>query len=354
MGILLLIGTEKGAFRCSSDGARSSWTVEGPLFKGWKVTASARSASGRYLVATASQVYGPAIHTSADLRAWTQVEHGPAFSEESGHTFQQVWTFATGHDRLFAGVDEAALFVSRDDGESWQPVPALNDHPTRPAWFPGAGGLCAHTVLVDPRRPERLWCGISAVGLWRSDDDGATWHPKNHGIRCVIEDEHHADIGYCVHKVVADPDDADTIWRQDHTGMYRSHDGGDSWERTEEGLPSWFGFPLVLDPATKHLFSFPMESDEYRLPMEGRFAIYRSRDGAATWQAMTSGLPTEPTFAGVLRGAMAVDGRSPGGIYAGTTSGKLFASNDGGESWRALPCTLPRILCVDAYSTDGA
>jgi len=347
--VILFVGTEKGAWICRSDAKRATWKVEGPLFKGWKVTCSARTADGRWLAGTASRVYGAALHASDDLKAWRQIEKGPAYPEGGDRKLNQVWTLHAGAARVWAGVDTAGLFTSDDGGESWQPVPALNDHPTRKAWFPGAGGLCAHVVLTDPRNPDRVWCGISAVGVWHSEDGGASWRPQNRGIKQIIEDAQFKEIGFCVHGLVADPDDSRILYRQDHAGMYKSGDGGETWTPKMNGLASWFGFPIAMDPRTKALYAFPLESDEYRMPVEGKFRVYRSRDGAESWQALGEGLPAAPTWAGVLRGAMAVDGQDPGGVYVGATNGSLFASADGGDTWRPLPCSLPRILSVRAY-----
>lgn len=368
MKVVVIIGTEKGAFVARSRAERRDWQIEGPLFKGWKVTASGRSPSGRYLLATASQVYGAALHAGFDLKTWRQIEAGPSYppvesasSEPAAdptdewvaqarvRKLNQIWTLHCGERRHYAGVDVAGLFTSDDDGETWQPVDGLNDHPTRSSWFPGAGGLCAHAVLVDPRRPDTIWCAMSAVGVWRSDDGGKTWAGKNEGVRCVAPNPQHPEIGYCVHGLAQDPQDARTIFRQDHSGMYRTRNGGDTWERIENGLPSWFGFPIAIDPHTRALFAFPMESDEYRLPVGGRFRVYRSRDEGDSWHEVGAGLPDAPVYAGVLRGAMAVDGLDPIGVYVGSTSGDVFASADGGESWQALPCRLPRVLSVKAY-----
>jgi len=354
MGVRVIVGTQKGGFICESDARRGEWRVKEPLFKGWKVTASARTNGGRFIVATASQVYGAALQVSDDDGAtWRQVEHGPAYPD--GHErdkMNQVWTLHVAGERLYAGVDTAGLFYSDDDGESWHPVPGLNDHATRDAWFPGAGGLCAHAVYVDPRNPQRVWCGISAVGVWRTDDGGETWQPKNEGIRNVIEDQEHKDIGYCVHALAFDPEDADVVYRQDHAGMYRSRDGGDSWEECMLGLASWFGFPITIDPRTRTLFAFPLESDEYRMPKNGRFRVYRSANGGDSWEELSAGLPGCPAYAGVLRGAMDVDGLDPCGVYIGSTAGEVFASADGGDHWQRLPVTLPRILSVRAYDVE--
>ncbi|HYR63416.1 MAG TPA: exo-alpha-sialidase [Actinomycetota bacterium] len=349
MRVAVLIGTEKGAFVATSDAARRQWQVEGPLFKGWKVTASARSPSGRYLVATASFVYGPALHVGDDLSGLAQVEDGPAYPEGGDLKLSQIWTINAGASRHYAGVDQAGLFFSDDDGQSWQPVPGLNDHPTRKGWLPGAGGLCAHAVLVDPANAERIWCGISAVGVFRSDDGGATWVPKNEGVDQVVPDPNFPDIGRCVHGLAPDSEHADTIFRQDHSGMYRTYDGGDHWERNEAGLSSGFGFPIAMDPLTSALYAVPIESGEYRMPVGGAFRPHRSTNGGDSWEPLGNGLPPPPYEAGVLRGAMAVDGLDPGGVYLGTAAGDLFVSADGGDSWQGLPCTLPRILSVEVY-----
>lgn len=349
MRVRVIVGTEKGAFLCSAGSDRRRWELEGPVFKGWKVTATDRSPSGRYFMATASQVYGVALHTSSDLHKWRQLEKGPAYPEGGDRKLNQIWTLHCRADRHYAGVDVAGLFFSDDDGESWHPVTALNDHPSRKGWFPGAGGLCAHAVISSPKRPKQIWCGMSAVGVWRSDDGGETWQTKNEGIRCLAPDQDFPGIGYCVHGLVQDPDNPDVLYRQDHTGMFRSRNGGDDWHKIEEGLPSWFGFPIVIDEKSGTLFSFPMESDEYRLPVEGRCRVYRSRTRGDSWEPTSGGLPDAPYYGSVLRGAMAVDNLDPVGVYVGSTSGDVFLSSDGGESWQTLGTRLPRVLSVRAY-----
>ncbi len=351
MKIRTFVGTAKGAFLFTSDASRREWQIDGPLFRGWKVTAAHRAPDGTYFAATASDVYGPALHRSRDLREWTQVVAGPAYAEGGDRRLRQIWTIASGHGTVYAGVDEAGLFASRDGGAEWTPIEGLNDHATRSRWHPGLGGLCAHAILIHPDA-TRLWCGISAVGVFRSDDGGQTWHPKNDGVQVIIEDDEHKDIGYCVHGLALDPSDPDRIYRQDHRGMYRSTDGAETWERNENGLPSRFGFPIAVERGRGQLFSVPLESDEYRTPIDGALKVYRSRDHGDSWEPMSRGLPQQHTYAGVLRGALAVDHLEPCGVYFGTTAGSLYASADDGETWEALPCTLPRVMCVETFVGD--
>lgn len=353
MQVQVLIGTVKGAFVLKSDADRNRWSIEGPHFKGWKVTACSRDEKTKqFILGTASDVYGPALHTGPALtcEAMTQVKAGPSYPEEGKRKLNQIWRIVTSDDAYWAGVDEAGLFRSEDQGQTWQPVEGLNEHPTRSGWYPGAGGLCAHSILLDPRDASRVWCGISAVGMFRSDDGGQTWTPKNQGVPIIIPDQESSEIGFCVHALVADPDDSDIIYRQDHLGLYRTTDGGDHWEAIENGLRERsFGFPIVLDRETKNLFIFPLESDEFRLPKEGKFRVFRSQNQGDSWEPLSNGLPEESHYGCVLRTAMAADHLSPGGIYLGSTAGTIHVSNDRGESWQSLPHTLPRILTVAVF-----
>jgi len=349
MAVRLIVGTEKGAFLIRSDGARARWTVDGPLFKGWEVTTAARDGDGRYFLGVTSRVYGATIQSSNDLVKWRQAPVGPNYPPGGRRKLNRIWRILAEGRPLFAGVDEAGLFRSDDRGETWKPVDGLNEHPTRDAWFPGAGGLCAHAILTDRNNPARMWCGISAVGVFRTDDGGQTWQPKNKGVPVAIEDKVHKEIGHCVHALAQDPGVPGTLYRQDHKGVYRTRDDGDSWERIENGLPSGFGFPVTIDPTTRALFVVPLESDEYRMPPEGRLRVYRSRNGGDSWEPLVRGLPQVHAYAGVLRGALAVDGLVPVGVYFGTTAGNLYASADGGETWQTIPVTLPRILSVSAF-----
>jgi len=349
MSLLALIGTDKGLFLLRTDDERASWSIDGPTFKGWKITATARDAAGRFWAATASDVYGPALHVSDDARAWTQLDAGPEWPKESGREMRQFWTLAPHGDRMYVGTDDAGLFASDDGGATWLGFDALNEHPSRANWYPGAGGLCLHAVLVDARDAQRIWAAISSVGVLRSDDGGATWTLRNDGIPPMLADDRFPDIGRCVHGLAADPDDANAIWRREHNGMFRTRDGGDSWERVEHGLGSWFGFPLAIDRRTKALFDVPLESDEYRLMPDGAMAVYTSVDGGDSWRALRGGLPQRHAYPGVLRAALALDHRDPCGIVFGTTAGAIFTSRDAGETFARLDCMLPRVLSVELY-----
>ena len=346
-GARLLIGTAKGGFWATSRDRRS-WRVRGPFFKGWKVTTALRLQDGRVMAAVASDVYGPALQVTSDLETWEQLPAAPAYAEGGSRRLREIWKLAENAGVLYAGVQDAGLFASDDGGGAWRAVEGLNEHPTRGGWMPGAGGLCCHALLFG-RRPGRMWCGISAVGVFRTDDGGETWTPKNEGVPIAIADKEHKGIGACVHGLAQDPGDPDRLFRQDHMGMFRSGNGGDRWERNEDGLPSGFGFPIVVDRRTKALFAIPQESDQRRLPPEGALRVFRSTDGGDSWHSASAGLPSRDFYGTVLRGAMAVDDMEPGGVYFGTSAGTLHASADGGGSWTNLDVALPRVLHVSAW-----
>ena len=334
----IAVGTEKGAYVLEKAGG--AWGVSGPMFPGWKVSTFGTASDGTHLAAVGSNWFGVGIHRSDDFAKWEQTESPPAWPEETGRKMDQVWTLHTNGDKIWAGVAEAGLFTSGDDGVSWSPVPGLNEHRTREGWQPGFGGLCAHRVRVEG---DRQWVAISAVGVFRSDDAGATWNPKNDGVDPVglPEDAPRPEVGYCVHCVAHDPDDPARIWRQDHMGVYRTVDGGDNWERIENGLPANFGFVMWRDDSSSRLFTIPLEADANRVPVDGALRVYRSDDGGDTWAESGAGWTTSPQFTGVLRGAF--DGDNEGTFCFGTTGGKLWLTTDNGERWDELSPAFPRI-----------
>lgn len=350
MNVTVAIGTVKGLFVLRGDEKRDRFAVSGPYFKGWKVSSLCAAPQGGYFAATSSFVYGPTVHHSTDLENWKQLDAQPRYPEASGFKLNEIWKLARSGDRVYAGVDEAGLFVTKDAGASWQLVNGLTDSKHRAKWFPGFGGMCCHSILTHPSRPGRIIVGISAVGVFRSDDDGATWQSKNDGVEIIMPDPDHPEIGWCVHAIGMSPTNPDVLFRQDHRGVYVSKDAGDSWTRRENGLSSGFGFPLAISPRTGAAFIAPMESDECRVPRNGRLVVCRSSDGGASWEERASGLP-DSFHHGVLRGAMDVDALDPTGVYFGTTGGTFHWSADGGDSWRSLRDQFPRVMCVSTFAS---
>ncbi len=356
MDVMVLVGTSKGLFILESDADRKAWAARGPYVKGWRVYSvygETRGPKPVLFAGLSSEVYGPHLRRSDDRgHTWTPIEDGPRFPEGSGRKLLQVWTLQPGVEprTLFGGVAEAALFTSTDGGMHWTMNEGLEKHPTREQWSPGNGGLCLHTVLQHPSNPKRILVGISAVGTLRSDDGGRTWHVKNEAVTPAMPEElpKYPEIGRCVHKIVQDPAHPDTLYQQNHTGVYRSADGGDRWERIERGLPSRFGFPIAMHPRQhRTLYVIPQESDEYRMFVDGALRVYRTTDGGDSWHALGRGLDGG-NYTGVLRDGLALDTLDPAGIYFGTSGGQLFMSRNEGETWEMLPGQYPRIYSVKA------
>ncbi len=335
----IAVGTEKGAYIL--DEGDGEWAVSGPLFPGWIVTTFGRI-DGRYLAAVASNWFGVGIHHSPDLETWEPIETPPSWPEETGRKMEKIWRFHTEDDTIWAGVAHAGLFKSVDAGTSWAPIAGLNEHRTRSEWEPGLGGLAAHKIL---KSGERIWVAISAVGVFRSDDGGETWNLKNDGVPPAGDaSDQRPEVGFCVHALAADPQDPNRIWRQDHRGMYRTTNGGDTWEHIANGLPADFGFVIWRDHASGRLLTIPLESDMNRLPVEGLLRVYASDDDGASWTVAGGGWGESPEFTGVLRGAY--DGDGDGTFAFGTTSGRVRVTRDAGESWAALDPVFPRIGSV--------
>jgi hypothetical protein len=355
--VLVLLGTRKGAFILESDQARRSFDLRGPFCDTWPMNhVVADPASGAIYAGGGNEWFGPAVWKSTDQGAsWTHSSEGLAYGE--GETpIKSVWSLMPAADGLYAGVEPAGLFRSGDGGASWSHVAGLRDHPSRPHWNPGAGGLILHSMVQDPHDPRRLWVAISAAGVFHSADGGKSWEPRNRGTRADFNPEDRfPEFGQCVHCLVGAPGESDLLYQQNHCGMYRSRDGGLQWDSIEEGLPSSFGFPAAAhprDPST--LFLLPLNGDiAGRYVPEGKAAVWRTRDQGASWQALREGLPQKDAYFGVLRQAMSVDTLDPAGVYFGTGGGTLYASADEGESWRCIGEHLPGILSVETLVVDG-
>lgn len=357
--VVILVGTQKGAFFFHSDENRQDWRMTGPHLGGWEVYSLLGDSrfGPRIYAGTCHFVYGPTVRYSDDFgETWEQVVSGPQYGEESGFTLKRIWQIVPGHpsepDTLYAGVEEAGLFVSHDRGMTWTERTGLTAHPTRPGWFPGNGGLCLHTILIDPHNPRRIWVGISAVGVFRSDDGGETWQVRNEGLPTVPTGMPYPEIGRCVHKMLLDPERPRSLYMQFHGGVFRSEDAADTWQPVEQGLPGNFGFPITRT-RSGNLFVIPLESDERRYVSGGKLRVYRSRNGGAHWEATEAGLADEPQYVGVLRDSMDADSLEPGGVYFGTTMGEVFYSRDEGEHWERLPGSFPRITTVKAWVLEN-
>ena len=356
--VVLLVGTTKGAFLLRSNAARTRWQVGGPHFQGQAIYALALDQRGgrrRLMAGGGHDHFGPIFHVSDDFGAtWTLPEQIPMkFPEDTDTALKRVWQIVPGResepDTLYCGVEPAALFVSQDAGDTWSLVRGLWDHEHRPTWQPGGGGLCLHTILPDPVHRDRIFVAISTAGVYRTDDGGATWQPRNHGVRAEFLPDKHPEYGQCVHKIVQHPTVPERLFLQNHWGLYRTEDAGDSWQDIANGVPSDFGFAMTVhphDPETVYIV--PLESDRFRVTPDERLRVYRTRDAGASWEALTRGLPQDHAMETVLRDAMDADGLNPAGIYFGTRSGKVFGSSNGGATWTTVIDGLPPVICVKA------
>lgn len=355
--VRLLAGTRKGLFIL--DGNDGDWTISGPFCEAWPINhAICDPASGAIHAAGGNEWFGPAVWTSRDGgETWSHSSAGLAHPEGE-EPVKSAWSLAAGDGVLYAGVQPAGLFRSTDGGESWTPLDALRTHPSRERWMPGGAGLILHHILVDPSDARRLWVGISAAGVFASEDGGESWEPRNRGTRSdfMPEDQRYPEVGQCVHSLVMAAGGNGRLYQQNHCGMYRSDDRGRSWDSIEKGLPSTFGFPAAAHPrCADTLYLFPLNGDSAgRFAPEGRVAVWRTRDAGASWTDLRDGLPQKDAFLTVLRQGMAADTHDPAGIYFGTTSGEIYASRDEGDSWQRIAEHLPLISSLEVARAGAA
>jgi photosystem II stability/assembly factor-like uncharacterized protein len=369
-GVRLLVGTRKGAFVMTSDGARRNWSVSGPHFAGWEVYHMKGSPAdpNRIYASQSSSWSGQVMQRSDDGGAtWNVVGNKFAYDGLPGThmwydgtphpwEFKRVWHIEpslTNPDEVLAGVEDAALFRSSDAGQTWTELSGLRTHTTGSAWQPGAGGMCLHTIIVDPGDPQRIYIAISAAGAFRTDDSGATWKPINRGLHSLYIPDPTAEVGHCVHHIAAHPSRPGVLFMQKHWDVMRSNDAGENWHEISGNLPTDFGFVIDVhahEPET--LYVVPIKSDSEHFVPDGKLRVFRSRSGGNEWEPLSKGLPDRDCYVNVLRDAMAVDKLDECGIYFGTSGGQVYASADSGDSWNAVVRDLPAVLSVEVQTLD--
>jgi photosystem II stability/assembly factor-like uncharacterized protein len=362
--VVLVVGTRKGLFLLRSDAQRDSWQLAGPLLNGIEIHHATIDSRSGALYATANNPwFGNTVAHSQDLgKTWREGLHAPKFPEDAGRSVERLWRVQPGRPSepglLFCGVDPGCLFRSEDGGETWFEEAALNNHATRTGWFPGAGGLIVHSIVLDPADRERMWVAISAAGVFRTQDGGTSWQPMNSSLKNVLAKydtnaQLYPEVGQCVHHLVHAGGDNDRLYAQTHYGTYRSDDGASTWTEITEGLPSDFGMVMAAHPSDPDTaFVLPLQGAEFRVPPEGKLRVYRTQDAGKSWQALSRGLPQENAYMGTYREAMSTDSLSPAGVYFGTNTGQVYASADDGESWRRITADLPPVSSVSAAVMD--
>ena len=366
--IRVLIGTRKGAFVATADGKRQEWRIDGPHFGGWEIYHLKGSPAdpNRLYASQSSGWFGQVIQRSDDGGAtWAPVGNEFTYAGVPGThqwydgtprpwEFKRVWHLEPSPDDpddVYAGVEDAALFRTTDGGKSWTELRGLREHGSGPSWQPGAGGMCLHTILLDPRQKGRIFVAISAAGTFRSDDAGATWQPVNRGLRSAQLPDEDAEVGHCVHRIAMHRSRPDVLFMQKHWDVMRSDDAGESWREVSGNLPSDFGFPIDVhahEPET--IYVIPIKSDSEHFVPDAKLRVYRSRTGGEEWEALTDGLPQQDCYVNVLRDAMAVDSLDPCGVYFGTTGGQVYASANAGDDWTAIARDLPAVLSVEVQT----
>lgn len=366
--VRVLVGTRKGAFILTSDERREQWAVSGPHFGGWEMYHLKGSSAdpNRLYASQSTGWFGQLVQRSDDGgQTWEPVNNEFAYEGNPGThqwydgtqhpwEFKRVWYLEpspTDPDTVYAGVEDAALFRSSDGGQSWQELAGLREVKGH-LWQPGAGGMCLHTILLDPTDSNRIIVAISAAGAFRTDDGGETWRPVTQGLLSGFElPDPQAEVGHCVHNIARHPSRPEVLFMQKHWDIMRSDNGGELWHKVSGNLPSDFGFPIAVhahEPET--IYVVPIKSDSEHFPPDGKLRVYRSRSGGQEWEALTQGLPQEHCYVNVMRDAMAVDGLDECGVYFGTTGGQVYASRDGGDSWTAIAQNLPAVLSVEVQT----
>lgn len=366
--VRLLVGTRKGGFILTSDGKRQNWNVSGPHFAGWEIyhMKGSRVDPNRIYASQSSSWFGQVVQRSNDGgQTWETVgnkflyEGTPGthkWYDGSPHPweFKRIWHFEPSpvdRDTVWAGAEDAAIFRSTDGGQNWQELPGLRGHGTGSQWQPGAGGMCLHTIVIDPAQPQRMFIAISAAGAFRSSDGGNTWQPINRGLKSEYIPDPNAEVGHCVHRIAMHPARPNVLFMQKHWDVMRTDDSGDSWREVSGNLPTDFGFPIAVhahEPET--VYVVPIKSDAEHFPLDGKLRVFRSRTGGNEWEGLTNGLPQQDCYVNVLRGAMSIDGLQPGGVYFGTTGGQVYGSADSGNTWNAIVRDLPAVLSVEAQT----
>jgi len=359
--VVLLVGTKRGLFIGESSTKRGTFKFTGPVVGREPVfcsTSDDRKGGLTLYACMNSWHFGPTVHVSKNGgKTWKRHETQPRYGKDSGRSVEQLWrVIPGGADEpgvLYCGVAPAGLFRSEDGGKTWGEVSALNNHSTREKWQPGGGGLCLHSVLVNPHDSRHILVGISAVGVFETTDAGKSWAVANLGLNNVFHPESGGnDIGSCVHSIAFAAGGTGRVYMQNHVGVFRRENVSSQWQTIENGLPSRFGFPVVAHPRDSDTaYTIPLEADSHRAPKDGKLAVYRTRNGGKKWEKLNKGLP-QNAFVGILRDGFATDGMEEAGLYFGTTSGQVFASNDEGHSWTLAADLLPPIQSVHAFVKD--
>jgi hypothetical protein len=366
--VRVLAGTRKGAFIITSDGTRKNWEVSGPHFGGWEIYHMKGSPvdPNRIYASQSSSWFGQQMQRSDDGgKTWAPVGNKFAYEGDAGThmwydgtahpwEFKRVWHLEpslTDPDTVYAGAEDAALFKTTDGGQTWNELAGLRHHGSGPRWQPGAGGMCLHTILIDPKNPQRIFIAISAAGAFRTDDGGQTWKAINQGLRSEYIPDPTAEVGHCVHRIAMHPSKPDVLFMQKHWDVMRSNNAGDNWQEVSGNLPTDFGFVIDVhahEPET--IYVVPIKSDSEHYPPEGKLRVYRSRTGGNEWEALGNGLPQSDCYVNVLRDAMAVDSLDKCGIYFGTTGGQVYASPDAGDTWAPIVRDLPAVVSVEVQT----